>query len=694
MASQIPNALIHETSTYLLQHAYNPVAWHPWNEHTLLKAIEEDKPILLSIGYAACHWCHVMERESFEDANVAAYMNTHFINIKVDREERPDLDHIYMDALQVLSGQGGWPLNIFLTDKAKPFYGGTYFPPKPVHNRPSWMDVLYHIADAWANRREEVLQQADKLISHIEAGGDQISKLALMPVSVADFVFVPETCMLIKENLMKQADIKSGGFGKAPKFPQTFSIRFLLGYAQHFKDARAINHARLSLSALLNGGIYDQLAGGMARYSTDNEWLVPHFEKMLYDNALLITALCDAYQISPSIDFETGIRKSIHFCKSHLKNISGGYYAAIDADSEGVEGKFYIWDKAEIDILAGTDAAIFNAWFGVVENGNWEGQNILHITHNKTDFTTAHGLSVDELDDIIARTSKILLEARQKRVPPISDDKIILGWNALYLIALCRASAALEDDAYTLEAIAVEQFITDKFYREGVLSFHTYTKEKARHPAYLDDFASLINALIALQEVTGDQDYIRKAMELTSYTISNFWDAEKQFFYYTHIQQQNLVTRKLELYDGATSSGNSSMAENLRYLSIILDKPEWAEMSRRMITAMKPLLVKYPGSFAVWARLYLYEVMGYKEWIITGRQYKTLLKEVNAVNHGPRIIQASDVLQDFPLLQQKKFEDTASLYYCSQGECYIPVKSISELDFWIKKKGTDQLFSQ
>jgi uncharacterized protein YyaL (SSP411 family) len=318
----------------------------------------------------------------------------------------------------------------------------------------------------------------------------------------------------------------------------------------------------------------------------------------------------------------------------------------------------------------------------------------LHITQNKADFTSAYGLSIEELDDIIARASKILLETRQKRIPPITDDKIILGWNALYLTSLCRASAALKDDTYTQEAIALEHFISDKFYREGVLSFHTYTKEKARHPAYLDDFALLINALIALQEVTGNQDYLRKAIYLTQYTISNFWDVEKQFFYYTHIDQQNLMTRKLELYDGATASGNSSMAENLRYLSIISDNTEWAEMSRRMITAMKPLMKKYPGSFAVWARLYLYEVMGYNEWIITGKQYEKLLQEVNELYHGASIIQASAVSQDFPLLQQKFFEDTPSLYYCSQSECYIPVKSLSELDFWIKKKGTDQQFSQ
>src|ERR1700733_7720 len=371
-----PNRLAKETSPYLLQHSHNPVDWYPWGEEALHAAREQDKPILVSIGYAACHWCHVMERESFENMDTARFMNEHFVNIKIDREERPDLDHIYMDAVQAMTGSGGWPLNVFLTPDCKPFYGGTYFPPRNVYNRASWLEVLSGVDRAFKERRGEVEEQADHLIRHVGSAdafgigagdGGEGERSPFQPAALAG----------IREQLLASADKKEGGFGAAPKFPQTFSIRWLLYDHYYTHDKASLDQACLSLDKMLCGGIYDQLGGGFARYSTDEHWLVPHFEKMLYDQALLVMALCEAYQLTKKERYREAIEETIAFIDRELSNGRGGFYSALDADSEGIEGKYYVWDKAEIDRVLGEDAGIFNKYYGATDQGNWEGKNIL-----------------------------------------------------------------------------------------------------------------------------------------------------------------------------------------------------------------------------------------------------------------------------------------------------------------------------
>ena len=447
------NKLISETSPYLLQHAHNPVNWYPWGEEALLRAKTEDKPILVSIGYAACHWCHVMERESFENPETAALMNQHFINIKIDREERPDLDHIYMDAVQAMTGSGGWPLNVFLTPNLKPFYGGTYFPPRPVQQRNSWSQVLEAVATAYRNKKEEVEQQAEQLVSHLA----QANSFGLQSNTGASLLFSESSIADAVNNILKTADRQWGGFGRAPKFPQTFTIQFLLRASQYIPDAadvalnnndEALQQALVSLDKMLAGGIYDQLGGGLARYSTDAQWLAPHFEKMLYDNALLLSVLSEAYQLTQKDRYREVIAQTIGFVQREMMHPRKGFYAALDADSEGEEGKFYVWSKSEIDEILGADATLFNEYYNVSEEGNWEGKNILHVLQPVEVFAAERKTDVRHLKKILSEATGKLLAYRSKRPRPLLDDKVILGWNALMNTALSKAYAATGEESW------------------------------------------------------------------------------------------------------------------------------------------------------------------------------------------------------------------------------------------------------
>ena len=424
------NHLINESSIYLLQHAHNPVDWYPWGKEALDKSVKEGKPILLSIGYAACHWCHVMERESFEDEETAKLMNEYFINIKVDREERPDIDHIYMDAVQAMTGSGGWPLNVFLTPDLKPFYGGTYFPPVNAHNRISWKEVLQRIHITYQEKKEEINQQADRLTEHLISSntfGMDVSK------ENNDEFYSEKTLQTIADNIINSADNVWGGFGKAPKFPQTFSIQYLLIHYHYTKDINALNIATLALDKMIYGGIYDQIGGGFSRYSTDTKWQIPHFEKMLYDNALLLSVIAEAYQITGNELYAKTIRQTIAFLKREMLSEEGGFYSALDADSEGIEGKFYTWSKSEIDNILGEDAELFCKYFQVTEEGNWEETNILWCKNGLNEFAVENNLNAELIAVIIEVGINKLLKEREKRIRPHLDDKTLLNWNALMI---------------------------------------------------------------------------------------------------------------------------------------------------------------------------------------------------------------------------------------------------------------------
>ncbi len=668
------NRLVHESSPYLLQHAQNPVDWYPWGEEALNRAIAEDKPILVSIGYAACHWCHVMERESFENEATAQIMNQHFINIKIDREERPDLDHLYMDAVQAMTGSGGWPLNVFLTPDRKPFYGGTYFPPVKAFNRASWTEVLEGIRKGYQDRREEIETQANHLTQHLQS-----SNLFGFQTKTGEPSSGTQQLATITENLLAQGDEQWGGFGKAPKFPQTFSIQFLLRQYHFYQDQAALDQALLSLDKMIQGGIYDQLGGGFARYSTDNQWLAPHFEKMLYDNALLISVLSEAYQITQNPVYAKVINQTIGFLERELVDKEGGFYSALDADSEGVEGKFYTWSKLEIEDLLGKDAALFCQFYQVEEAGNWEHVNILWTKETAAQFALSQGLEPASFQHLLDHCSHILMAARDERIRPGLDDKILLGWNALLNTAYSKAYAAIGNESYRQQAINHMVFL-EKALRQADGSWHhTYKNGIAKLPAFLDDYAYLIQAYIHLQEITGNSDYLLRSKELTDWVCAHFSEPETGFFYFTHQDQQDILVRKKEVYDGATPSGNAVMCANLLYLSLVFDQPEFKERAMGMMGALEGAIIKYPGSFGVWAGQLQLQTMGVLELAITGKNWQFQVPQVLQAYIPHKIIQWGETNSAiFPLLVGRESNKDAAFYICKDYSCKSPNFNIAD----------------
>ena len=679
MPHQFTHRLINENSPYLLQHAHNPVNWYAWGDEALQKAKVENKIILVSIGYSACHWCHVMERESFENETVAKQMNENFVNIKIDREERPDLDHIYMEAVQAISGSGGWPLNVFLTPDCKPFYGGTYFPPVRAFNRSSWPEVLNAIARSWKEKKNEIESQADNLIAHLQQSNNLGETLA--PEN--NTVFTKENCAVMAENILKQADKEWGGFGKAPKFPQTFTIQYLLQYYYYSSNKDVLQQGLLSLDKMLQGGIFDHVGGGFARYSTDNEWLAPHFEKMLYDNALLVNVICDAYQITKHVKYKNAIRKTIGFIQSEMLDKEGGFYAALDADSEGVEGKFYVWNKEEIDITLGIDATVFCDFFDITAKGNWEEKNIIRILKNIEIFSIEKNIAENELEITLNNCLQKLLTQRNKRIRPVTDDKILLGWNALMITALCKAAAALNDESYKNSAVNTMKFILQKFRKNnsGAEFFHTYKNGIAKHPAFLDDYAYMIQACIQLQEITSDTDYLDLAEEITLFVTANFLDEETGYFFFTNKSQPDIILRKKEVYDGATPSGNSIMAENLFYLSIVFDNTGWYTIAEKITTSLSNAIIRYPTSFGIWASLILKNTLGLNELVIKGKDFALLRNRLLQEYIPGKILQAGEGEENerFPMLKGKISGDKTLIYLCRQYSCKSPVNSLTEL---------------
>lgn len=672
------NHLIRETSPYLLQHAHNPVNWYPWGEEALQKALAEDKPILVSIGYAACHWCHVMERESFEDETTAALMNEYFVNIKIDREERPDLDHIYMDAVQAMTGSGGWPLNVFLTPDTRPFFGGTYFPPERAYNRPGWKEILTGIHKSYLEKKEEIISQAESLTGHLLSS----NSFGIQQQGSGDDIFSDAQLQTIAENLLANADTEWGGFGKAPKFPQTFSIQYLLRHYHFTKDASALKQALLSLDKMIDGGIYDQLGGGFARYSTDNEWLAPHFEKMLYDNALLVSVLAEAHQLTGTPRYAGAIRQTLAFVEREMLSEEGGFYSALDADSEGVEGKFYTWSKAEIEALLGNDATVFCAYYNVKEKGNWEHTNILRITKPVNLFAEENKIPLMDLEQRLAGCRQILMLERSKRIRPQLDDKILLGWNALMNTAYSKAYAALGEEAYRQMAIQNMQFLEDKLDGDEEHWQHTYKNGRARIDAFLDDYAYLIQAYIHLQEITGNGNYLLKAKALTEWVVENFEEGDTGFFFYTHQYQTDVIVRKKEVYDGAVPSGNAIMVQNLLYLSIVFNRKEWTDRSQSLLRSLGKAVTQYPGSFGVWAMNLQLVTKGMMEIAIVGQQANDFLCHVLRKFAPNKIIQAQETKSGlFPLLAGKECGEgcSATFYLCRDYTCQKPFLTVNEL---------------
>jgi uncharacterized protein YyaL (SSP411 family) len=674
------NRLIQENSPYLLQHAHNPVDWFPWGKEALQKALEEDKPILVSIGYSSCHWCHVMERESFEDEATAKIMNRHFVNIKIDREERPDLDHIYMDAVQAMTGSGGWPLNVFLTPDLKPFYGGTYFPPVKAFNRSSWKEVLYGIANAFAERRDEINAQADELLLHIQNanafGTTKVLKLDLPH----EELFIAKQAALMFDHCMKTADKTWGGFGAAPKFPQTFTLSWLLQYAYFTGSKEALQQVCLSLDKMIEGGIYDHIGSGFSRYSTDTEWLAPHFEKMLYDNALLVIVLSDAYKLSKQPQYKRAIEETLQFIEREMTSSENGFFSALDADSEGVEGKYYTWQKAEIVAILKEDADLFCRFYDITDDGNWEEVNIPRTKQTAAAFCAENALELPAFELNMRACLDKLHAVRQKRIRPLLDDKIILGWNALMNSAYSKAFAALGNEAYRSKAIDNMKFLLEVFPTSDGY-WHVYKEGLAKYPAFLDDYAYLVQALIHLQEITSDTSYLKLANDLVAYVTTHFSEDDTGYFFFTKASQADIVVRKKEVYDGAVPSGNAVMAVNLHYLGIVYNRADWRERSIRMLLGLQDAIVRYPGSFGVWAGFFLNQIYGFRELAIIGEGYQTQKREVLGW-YVPNLILQSSAKKDssFPLLSNRDSPASTTFFYlCKNYACHKPTAETQEI---------------
>lgn len=664
------NKLIHETSPYLLQHAHNPVNWQAWNAEALKEAQELDKPILLSIGYAACHWCHVMEHECFEDEEVAQIMNENFICIKLDREERPDVDQIYMDAIQTMGLNGGWPLNVFLMPDQKPFYGGTYFPKK------NWMSLLDNVAVAYQKNKDKLAESADNFAEALNTS--EMAKLQVSKTNKDSF----STATLNKtyEQLAKYFDEDNGGTIGAPKFPMPVIWRFLTRYAALNKHQKATEYLSFTLSSMAQGGIYDQVGGGFARYSVDAEWFAPHFEKMLYDNGQLISLYANAYRFTKKEYFHTILKESIAFIERELMHENGGFYSALDADSEGEEGKFYVWTKEEWQETLGEDAAVFAKFYNIIPNGNWEkGWNIPFQHSSAAAFCQAESLDVKGFLQKLQDVKASLLQKRSERVRPGLDDKILCGWNALMLNALCDAFKADNQVKYLNLARKNYGFIVSKLLKGNKL-FRNYKNGKATIDAYLEDYAPTIQAFISYSEISGNLDALHKAEELTDYTLENFFDDSEKLFFYTDVQSEKLIARKKELFDNVIPASNSVMMENLHWLGILSGKSKYLEISDEMFQQVQHFISKEPRYMSNWASAATLKIFNTYDVVIVGPEAKSMQQQLWAEYNPNCIILAKEEATESAVVFKGKelLNQQTTIFVCQKNACQKPVHTVGE----------------
>ena len=592
----MPNGLINETSPYLLQHADNPVDWYPWGDEAFTQAREGDKPVFLSIGYSACHWCHVMERESFENAEIAKRLNDDFVCIKVDREERPDIDAIYMDAIQALSGHGGWPLSAFLTPDGKPFFGGTYYPPEDRPGMPGFPRVLDAVLDAYRSRRDQIAEASNTVMTHVQQAmtvAPQAGQASLNTDLLSDAF----------GRISSSFDSVSGGFGAAPKFPQPMLLDFLLRYAQRENASDALSMVEATLMRMADGGIYDHLGGGFHRYSTDAHWLVPHFEKMLYDNALLALTYLHGYQVTSRDEFRTVVEETIDFLLREMRGSDGGFYSTLDADTEGEEGRFYIWSKEEVTAtLPAEDATLFSQAFGVTDGGNFEGtkQSVLNRVVSVDDLVSAHGLTTQEVTSALSTAQGKLLTIRQERTSPARDEKVLTSWNGLVLRALAEAAGALDRDDLRDAATQLGDFLLTHMRREDGRILRSYKDGQARIAGYLEDYAFLANGLLSLFEVTFERRWLDEAIGITDAMIDLFWASSDGIFYDTGTDAEDLVVRPRSVLDNAIPSGGSSATDILLRLSALTGDDRFRTIAETALQGAHTHITRFPGAVAQW----------------------------------------------------------------------------------------------
>lgn len=660
------NKLANSTSPYLLQHANNPVNWYPWGAEALQKARDENKLIIVSIGYSACHWCHVMEHESFEDEHVAAVMNEYFVCIKVDREERPDVDQIYMSAIQLMSGRGGWPLNCICLPDQRPIYGGTYY------RKNDWTSILFNLADLYKQKPEEAKDYAVRLTDGIQRF-ETLDRIEEQPeYTKADLA---QIINVWKRHL----DRVEGGVGTAPKFPMPNNWISLMHYAHLAGDEDIASAVELTLQKMAQGGIYDHVGGGFARYSVDGLWHVPHFEKMLYDNAQLISLYAEAYTWRPDPQYKQVVKEVIDFAARELCSPEGGFYSALDADSEGVEGKFYTFAKDEIATILGDDADVFCIYYHITDEGNWpeEETNVLFKRGNDSDLAEALGMPVNEMLDKVSAARTKVFEARSHRIRPGLDDKILASWNGLMLKGLCDAYRAFNADYYLELALKNAKFIVENLIDENGRLSRIYKKPGSTAPdvAFLDDYANVINAFIALYEVTFDEAWLDTAKLLTDRALQYYYNNEDGIFFYTGDDDEQLIARKSEIMDSVIPASNSVMARNLKKLGLLFDNEQYLEVSAQLLRNVMPHMVKFGSSYSNWFMLLTDEVFGVNEIAITGNNAENLRAEMEK-NYIPNKIMLGGKKGSLPLLQGK-FGQATQIFVCKDKTCGLPVNDIT-----------------
>ena len=666
----MPNRLANETSPYLLQHAENPVDWHAWGSDALERAKREDKPILLSIGYAACHWCHVMAHESFEDEETARLMNESFVNIKVDREERPDIDGIYMQAVQAMTGHGGWPMTMFLLPDGSPFYGGTYFPPDDRHGLPSFRRVLQSVADAYAKRRDGVAQSAEQLKQIYKSNLDGARSTGGLS---------PQMLEIAYRSLAQNYDTKNGGFGTAPKFPATMVLDFLLRYWKRTGSSHALEIAETSFRKMARGGIYDQVGGGFARYAVDANWLVPHFEKMLYDNALLARLGAHIWQATRDDEVRRVATEIVEWLEREMTSPEGGFYSSLDADSEGHEGKFYVWSEHEIDSLLGADSRAFKTYYGVTPGGNFEGRNILFVASDRSAAAARTGVDAELLDAILTRAKRVLYESRAKRVWPGRDEKILASWNGLMLRGVATAARAFSRAEFRSLAVRNAEFLAREMVSKGRV-MRSHKEGVTRISGFLEDHAAIALGFIAVYELTFDERWVDRAREIADCMIKWFWDEERRSFFDTAKDAEQLITRPRDVTDNATPSGTSLAVELLLHLSELQQNAEYRRRAVIVLETLAEPMTRFPTAFGHLLGCADMEISGAIEVALVGdvksAAFKALERAV-AEQYVPSLVLAGGqagsssrvkLLADRPLVDGKP-----TAYVCRAYTCDKPV---------------------
>jgi uncharacterized protein YyaL (SSP411 family) len=667
MISKHTNRLIESTSPYLLQHAHNPVDWYEWGEEALRKAKQEDKPILVSIGYSSCHWCHVMEREVFEKEDMAAKMNEYLVCIKVDREERPDVDQIYMDAVQAMGQHGGWPLNVFLTPDQKPFYGGTYFPPQ------QWIQIIENINRAFKERRGEINESAEQFAQHLASQNLQRFNRA---AESEELTINLESAF---KKLEPAFDKVWGGLDKAPKFVMPSIWLWLLRYHHITKNEEALSQTVLTLKKIAMGGIYDQIGGGFARYSVDGYWFAPHFEKMLYDNAQLMSLYAEAYAVTKDEEFVTILNETFEWLQTEMMHPEGGFYSALDADSEGEEGKFYVWTKDEFEAVLKDDLDLIKTYYSIKDEGNWEhGNNIPFRVITDEKFLEKTGISKEEWQSKLRNAKDKLLAVRDKRIKPGLDDKIILGWNAMMVVGLTDAYKFTGKEKFLKAALKNMEFL-ERELCEVTSLYRSYKGKRSNTHAFLDDYAYFIQACVKLYQVTFNEYWIKRAEVFLSHTIDNFLDSDDGFFHYSSKYGEKLIAQKKEIFDNVIPSSNSIMAQNLFQVGVLLDKDEWKTMATRMVDSLGYLITNEPNYMSNWGIVFSEIRKGMAEVAFLGENHREKAMEFSNQYQPFSLLMGATVSSDLPLLQGKTAIDREdTIYVCYNKACQRPVHTIDE----------------